>query len=206
MKRGRPGRGCEAGELATIPLTEQERFDVLTCARVLHPEHVPERVYILMALRYALRTSEAQALTFRHVSGRVLFVAGKKRGNSYKYEMDDSLLAHLSALRAFYAAKGCAIRPETPLFLSQKGRNSKKPMTTVHLNRFLAHVKAEINLQEPLSTHTLRKTAITDFQAVVQDPFVTQELSRHQSILSLMPYVKAKKFKDTFTKYLNTLE
>lgn len=194
------------GESATTPLDPAELQRILACPRLLDPEHLPERSYVLMALRYALRASEAQALTFGHVAGRMLFIAAKKRGNTHKYEIDEALARHLDTLRAFYAEKGVMVSDGTFLFMTRKGRERNRPMTTVHLNRFLAQIRDDLALKEPISTHTLRKTAITRFHDLVQDPFITRTMSRHRSILSLDPYVKAQRFTPLHAEYLRTLE
>lgn len=156
---------------------------------VLNELGIRDRLLFLTCLTYGTRISEALSLTFDHVSGRTLYIKSSKGSDTQGFPIPFSYKNAVEELQNYYITKGVKVRPETPLFLSQKGSN--KSITRQLASTVIRKIAKNIGLDGRVNTHSFRKSFVTKiYEMTGYNIAETKAYSRHKSLVNLDYYIK----------------
>ena len=145
-----------------------------------------DRALALIGLFCGTRISEALSLTFGAFDGDTVKIKSLKKSADRFLAVPAELHAELSALRAWYEAKGWTVTDATPLFLSQKGG----AITRQQASHIIKNIVEAIGLKGNVSTHSFRKTFATKIYAMTGNHlFETMKYTGHKSANSLAAYI-----------------
>ena len=116
----------------------------------------------------------------------VLYAQGKGETQKNKWvEVDNSVMQAIQHYLALRNAK-----PGEPLFTSQSDRNNGKRLTTRTIQRIVKGLFKENGIiNERITTHSTRHTAITLSIMAGADVVKVQEMARHKSLNTTMIYI-----------------
>lgn len=156
---------------------------------VLRELGVRDRTLFLTCLTFGTRISEALALTFGDVAGATLYIKSSKGSETQGFPIPFSYKNAIEELQNFYQTKGIKVKPETPMFLSQKGRN--RSITRQLASNVIKKVVQKMNLDGKINTHSFRKSFVTKiYEMTGYNIAETKAYSRHKSLVNLEYYIK----------------
>lgn len=156
---------------------------------VLNELCVRDRVLFLTCLTYGTRISEALALTFRDVAGSTLYIKSSKGSETQGFPVPISYRKAVDELIEYYRSKGICVTAESPLFVSQKGRN--RSITRQLASTVIKRVARNIGLDGCVNTHSFRKSFVTKIYEMTGFNIAeTKAYSRHKSLVNLEYYIK----------------
>jgi len=182
---------ADSGRRAPRTLTEREQEALLAATRA-HPR---DHVLYAMALGTGLRAHELVALEVgdvfdsagapkRRVLLRVFKGDGRGDDDLQEVVLSEALRAKLACLRAWKAANGESLAPESPLFVSQRGLR----LSTRQLRHAFGIWQVRAGFERHVSAHSLRHSACTNIYASSKDLRLTQRFARHRSVVTTMLY------------------
>jgi site-specific recombinase XerC len=182
---------ADSGRRAPRTLTEREQDALLRATR----EHPRDHVLYAMALGTGLRAHELVALDVgdvfdaagepkRRVLLRVFKGDGRGDDDLQEVVLSEALRAKLASLRAWKAASGERLAPESPLFVSQRGLR----LSTRQLRHGFGIWQVRAGFERHVSAHSLRHSACTNIYASSKDLRLTQRFARHRSVVTTMLY------------------
>lgn len=156
---------------------------------VLNELGVRDRVLFLTCLTYGTRISEALSLTFGDVAGNNLYIKSSKGSESQTFPIPATFKEAIKELEQWYCEKGISITGNSPLFISQKGRN--KSITRQLASTIIKNVARQVNLEGRVNTHSFRKTFVSKIYDLTGFNIAeTKAYSRHKSLVNLDYYLK----------------
>lgn len=141
-----------------------------------------------LLLENALRRAEALTVTIADFDpeARTLSIAGKGKGT--QRERITLSAASVAALRDYLETRGATER-DSPLFISVSRAACGQPLTPDGLYKIIRRLAKQAGLENELSPHRLRHTAITmALDASGGDVRRVQRLSRHAKLETLQIY------------------
>lgn len=157
--------------------------------KILTGINIRERALFLTCLTFGTRISEALALKFADVTGIYLHLKSSKGSENQSFSIPESYRAVIEQLRSEYLSKGINVSEQTPLFLSQKGKN--RPITRQLASYTIRRIADTLHLGGKVNTHSLRKTMVTKIYELTQFNIVeTLSYSRHKNLSNLQYYIR----------------
>lgn len=156
---------------------------------ILRELGVRDRTLFLTCLTFGTRISEALALTFGDVEGKNLYLRSSKGSETQCFPIPFSYKIAVEELENFYKAKGIKVQSETPLFLSQKGRN--KSVTRQLASTVVLGVVRKLGIDGKINSHSFRKSFVSKIYEMTNFNIAeTKKYSRHKSLVNLEYYLK----------------
>lgn len=156
---------------------------------VLNELQVRDRTLFLTCLTFGTRISEALALTFGDFAGKTLYLKSKKGSDNQAFPIPAAYKKSVEELRNWYQEKGLVVDDKSPLFLSQKGKNSS--FTRQLASHVIKTVARKMNMDGKINTHSFRKSFVTKiYELTGYNIAETKAYSRHKSLVNLEYYLK----------------
>lgn len=156
---------------------------------VLNELQVRDRTLFLTCLTFGTRISEALALTFGDFAGNTLYLKSKKGSDNQAFPIPAGYKKSVEELRQWYQEKGLVVGGRSPLFMSQKGKNTS--FTRQLASHVIKTVARRMNLDGKINTHSFRKSFVTKIYELTGFNIAeTKAYSRHKSLVNLEYYLK----------------
>jgi integrase len=156
---------------------------------ILNELQVRDRTLFLTCLTFGTRISEALNLTFGDVSGNTLYLKSKKGSDNQSFPIPAAYKRSVDELKKWYEEKGIMVDAKSPLFISQKGRNTS--FTRQLASHVIRTVAQKMHLDGKINTHSFRKSFVTKIYEMTGFNIAeTKAYSRHKSLVNLEYYIK----------------
>jgi len=156
---------------------------------VLNELGIRDRTLFLTCLTFGTRISEALILTFGDVAGNTLYLKSTKGSDNQAFPIPIAYKNSIDELKNWYCDKGITVEDNSPLFISQKGRN--KSITRQLASNVIKKVSKKLNLDGKVNTHSFRKSFVTKIYELTGFNIAeTKAYSRHKSLVNLEYYIK----------------
>ena len=166
---------------------------------VLNELQVRDRTLFLTCLTFGTRISEALALTFGDVAGNTLYLKSKKGSDNQSFPIPEAYKRSIEELKKWYEEKEMVIDGKSPLFISQKGKNTS--FTRQLASNVIRTVAKKMHLDGKVNTHSLRKSFVTKIYELTGFNIAeTKAYSRHKSLVNLEYYIKTTENTDLVQK------
>lgn len=153
-----------------------------------------DQILMLTGLTFGTRISEALALTFDAVQGEYLAIHSTKGGENIAFPIPLVYQEKIAALQKWYESQGVEVTQATPLFLSQKGYYTGKPMTRQAASQTIRKICRRLGIDGKVNSHSFRKCFVTAiYRATGNDLAQTKVYSRHKSLSNLDYYIHTAK-------------
>ena len=158
-------------------------------------DHIRESHLLMIGCNIALRIGDLLQLRFDQFDNNQTDVVEQKTGKGKTLTFNNTVFAHVAALREHYRTKGI-----DPVYLFQSTAKNVKSITPVSpswVNRKFSEAQEAVNLDYNIGTHSMRKTWGYNAYKRGVDIREIQKALNHKSVSTTLAYIGITKKKQS---------
>lgn len=144
------------------------------------------KLLVLVAINFGTRISEALALNFSDLDGKMVTIKSSKGSNTQSFPITETLRTAVEATKQEYISKGITVNSDTALFLNRSGVRASRQAAS----KIIKAAAKKAGIDGKVNSHSFRKSFITRIYEMTNYNIVeTKQYSRHKNLSNLDYYI-----------------